>query len=67
MATKMVAAWSTVVAHSQSFLANQKARNAIVEAENLLNAYGLVSCSISRLFCLLFTTLNPHPTKWGPI
>jgi len=26
-----------LLAHSRSFLANQKARNAIVEAENLLN------------------------------
>ena len=28
-----------VLAHSRSFLANQKARNAIVGAENLLNIY----------------------------
>ena len=29
-----------LLAHSRSFLANQKARNTIVEAENLLNIYG---------------------------
>ena len=28
-----------LLAHSRSFLANQKARNAIVGAENLLNRY----------------------------
>ena len=32
-----------LLAHSQSFLANQKARNAIVGAENLLNGYSSVS------------------------
>ena len=30
-----------LLAHSRSFLANQKARNAIVGAENLLNSYSL--------------------------
>ena len=29
------------MAHSQSFLANQKARNAIVGSENVLNTVGL--------------------------
>ena len=31
------------MAHSRSFLANQKARNAIVGAENLLGCYNIVS------------------------
>ena len=35
-----------LLAHSRSFLANQKARNAIVGAENLLN---LISFSINLL------------------
>ena len=32
-----------LLAHSRSFLANQKARNAIVGAENLLGCYNIVS------------------------
>ena len=37
-----------LLAHSRSFLANQKARNAIVGAENLLNTFRLVFI-VSRL------------------
>ena len=42
-----------LLAHSQSFLANQKARNAIVEAENLLKRnnglkYFKQNCAIFR-------------------
>ena len=33
-----------LLAHSRSFLANQKARNAIVGAENLLNNISHISC-----------------------
>ena len=48
-----------LLAHSRSFLANQKARNAIVGAENLLNVVGqdlleqIVRCLITfiNLFC----------------
>ena len=35
-----------IFAHSRSFLANQKARNAIVGAENLLNLYIAVDASM---------------------
>ena len=40
----------SLLAHSWSFLANQKARNAIVGAENLLNLYIMVwkfKCTVS--------------------
>ena len=35
-----------LLAHSRSFLANQKARNAIVGAENLLNIYILLTSDV---------------------
>ena len=42
-----------LLAHSQSFLANQKARNAIVGAENLLNEYSTTDCfGFIREMCL---------------
>ena len=47
-----------LLAHSRSFLANQKARNAIVGAENLLNKGNLTEL-LWRLTCVLyFTVLN---------
>ena len=39
-----------LLAHSRSFLANQKARNAIVGAENLLNIYIIVPDQFSVKF-----------------
>ena len=38
-----------LLAHSRSFLANQKARNAIVGAENLLNNYNASWCLIKEM------------------
>ena len=45
------------MAHSRSFLANQKARNAIVGTENLLNEYGILwkQLVMGIVQCLLTT------------
>ena len=46
-----------LLAHSRSFLANQKARNAIVGAENLLNIYLFAWC-VYFDFALLVMVLS---------
>ena len=57
-----------LLAHSRSFLANQKARNAIVGAENLLNHDGLayenswIALSTDPVF---ITTIYKHPRVMG--
>ena len=46
-----------LLAHSRSFLANQKARNAIVGAENLLKSYSLgvyLNYTRSEIFLVFF-------------
>ena len=40
------------MAHSRSFLANQKARNAIVGAENLLNGHNMMTTEKENTFFL---------------
>ena len=41
-----------LLAHSRSFLANQKARNAIVGAENLLNENRIQGLILVTLYCV---------------
>ena len=66
-----------ILAHSRSFLANQKARNAIVGAENLLKCVvvvvvlepiplqtaGLVQDSLSTLVRLFYMSLSDVPVS----
>ena len=42
-----------ILAHSRSFLANQKARKAIVGAENLLNLYIFWKCPVRPMYIFL--------------
>ena len=56
-------------AHSRSFLANQKARNAIVEAENLLIPISLYCADVIPISPLKATVLpiSPHCCDAYPI
>ena len=56
-----------LLAHSRSFLANQKARNAIVGAENLLNTYILLTKHERRTGRISARALGPYKKDQGPI
>ena len=53
-----------LLADSRSFLANQKARNAIVGAENLLKAYISISALLSPLSLSPKSNLLRHVTPF---
>ena len=58
-----------LLAHSRSFLANQKARNAIVGAENLLNYDNGNRTEWSLIRSIIMRVINKigSPRSWSPI